>query len=163
MKFFLDPYYFLFLYRSYFLKIDLASSTLFSCLVTPFHTLTPVFFFFFSLLFLQITGNFFMFQDFTVYHSCQESFLCRRAAVRCWHERARWREERRGWVGGREGGRREKEEGRERNGVWGPCAFFCSSLREASAICLALAPWRYGRSWRRGLERGRRQLKPWTL
>ncbi|XP_020955600.1 DNA repair protein RAD51 homolog 2 isoform X8 [Sus scrofa] len=45
---------------------------------------------------LKYLAEEFSIPDFAVYHSCQESFLCRRAAVRCWHERARWREERRG-------------------------------------------------------------------
>uniref|UniRef100_A0A8D1QF89 RAD51 paralog B n=1 Tax=Sus scrofa TaxID=9823 RepID=A0A8D1QF89_PIG len=47
---------------------------------------------------LKYLAEEFSIPDFTVYHSCQESFLCRRAAVRCWHERARWREERRGFL-----------------------------------------------------------------
>lgn len=114
MKFFLDPYYFLFLYRSYFLKIDLASSTLFSCLVTPFHTLTPVFFFFFPFFFFRLLGTF----------SCFRILLCiihaRKASCAgelLWDVGMSERDgERRGegeWEEGREGGERRRKAGRE--------------------------------------------------
>lgn len=111
MKFFLDPYYFLFLYRSYFLKIDLASSTLFSCLVTPFHTLTPVFFFFFPSFssdyweLFHVSGFYcvsFMPGKLPVQESCCEMLA--------WASEMERGEER---VSGRKGGREEREGGRQ--------------------------------------------------
>ena len=114
MKFFLDPYYFLFLYRSYFLKIDLASSTLFSCLVTPFHTLTPVFFFFFSFLFFRLLGTFSFFRILLcIIHARKSS--C--AGELLWDVGMSERDgERRGegeWEEGREGGERRRKAGGE--------------------------------------------------
>lgn len=76
-------------------------------------------------------------------------------------ERGEERDRRKVLEGGR-WGRGNGKEG-ERNSVWGHCAGVFFLFQWSFRFCLALAQLLFGHNWRRGSERGRRQLKPWIL